>query len=146
MFAAWYLYQLPEMTRNRNPRYTLPGKTREVSTIEGAADSEIIRTLRYGNITTIERYGAGLAEKYICVFDSGHQALIKPMEEWHYFSRILPIWDSSKLPDFDNNRISRAENKFQGWSEVMGFYLDRALGWNKKPPITGRYISNKVCV
>jgi hypothetical protein len=144
IIAFIIIYNLPKYIRNRNPHYSLPGKTKTIDTIEAAHDQEIIRTLRYGNIRTIERYGAGLAEKFVCVFETGHQALIKPMEEWHYFERVLPVWDSLKLPEFDNNRVSRAENMYQGWSEVMGFYLDRALGWNKKPPITGRYISNKV--
>ena len=38
-----------------------------------------------------------------------------------------------------------ASNEYQGWGEVMGFYVDRALGWYKKPPMSGRIVSSKVC-
>ncbi len=31
----------------------------------------------------------------------------------------------------------------QGWGELAAFYIDRALRWFKKPPATGRYITNK---
>jgi len=34
--------------------------------------------------------------------------------------------------------------EYQGWGEIAGFNIDRAIGWNRKPPISGRFISNKV--
>lgn len=31
----------------------------------------------------------------------------------------------------------------QGWNELAAFYIDRAMKWFKKPPTTGRFITNK---
>ena len=40
--------------------------------------------------------------------------------------------------------FGRAFNMYQGWSEIVSFHLDRALGWNRKPPLSGRFVSSKV--
>ena len=99
-----YLTWRPE---NRIRNYTLAKQTEAYSIVDVNVDGQMIHMLRNDEIVQIERYDAGLAEKYICVFESGYQALIKPMEEWHYFERIVPRWDVAKLPRFRNNRLGR---------------------------------------
>lgn len=39
--------------------------------------------------------------------------------------------------------MARSDRRYQGWAEAAAFYLDRIIGFNKKPPITGRIMSNK---
>ena len=93
---------------NRNPSYKLSSRTKSFSNIDVREDEFFLDTLRNGEIIEIEVYDSGLAEKYVCVLDSGYQALIKPVEEWHYFSiGDIPIWDSSKLSRFHNDRLGR---------------------------------------
>lgn len=94
---------------NRDPRYTLSKKTKEYVIIDTNQDNGFMHILRNDKIVEIERYDAGLSEKYICVLESGYQVLIKPMEEWHYFSRVVPTWDASKLPKYINNKLGRFE-------------------------------------
>jgi hypothetical protein len=38
----------------------------------------------------------------------------------------------------------RLDRQYQGWGEVAGYYLDRALGLYRVPPIVGRYVSSKI--
>lgn len=145
IFVIYLLYTFkPVYIGNRNPRYSLSLHTKHVTYINRDEDERLIDYLRNSKIVQMERYDAGLSDKFICVLESGHQVLIKPMEEWHYLDRIVPVWDAKKLPVEANNNIGRANNEYQGWSEVMGFYLDRALDFYRKPPITGRLITNKV--
>jgi hypothetical protein len=41
-------------------------------------------------------------------------------------------------------RPRRADRRMQGYNEVIAFYVDRVLGFYRKPPIVGRAISSKV--
>jgi len=141
LFLASRLLARPE---NRNPNYHLSKQTQLYQIIRPTEDTFFLEKLRLDPIIEIQPYDAGLAEKYICVIQSGYQALIKPMEEFRFFPWQLPVWDAGHLSREENAKIGRASNEYQGWGEVMGFYVDRALNWYKKPPMTGRLISNKV--
>ena len=47
--------------------------------------------------------------------------------------------------DRDHRRFSRsAHGDYQALGELGAFYVDRALGWMRKPPTSGRRISNKI--
>lgn len=39
--------------------------------------------------------------------------------------------------------LERAERKYQAWPEIVAWHLDRLMGFNLKPPITSRIITNK---
>jgi len=104
---------------------------------------EWLQVLREGKIKRFEVFTSGLSEKYVCVFESGHRAAAKPMEQWHYFARDVPVWDWELMTRERQVRVSRAHWEYQGWSEVLGYHLDQVLGWNLKPPVTGRVLSNK---
>lgn len=146
LLAAIYYVASRLLTRaeNRNPNYHLSKQTQLYQIIRPSDDERLIEKLRNDPIIEIQPYDAGLADKYICVIQSGYQALIKPMEEFRFFPWQLPVWDAARLSRRANAQIGRASNEYQGWGEVMGFYVDRALGWYKKPPMTGRLVSNKI--
>ncbi len=40
--------------------------------------------------------------------------------------------------------MSRTDTEYQGWGELAGYALDRAMGFYLKPPLTSRAISSKV--
>ena len=47
--------------------------------------------------------------------------------------------------DRTHKRYSRpAHGDFQALGELGAFYIDRALGWMRKPPTSGRKITNKM--
>ena len=48
-----------------------------------------------------------------------------------------------RLPEKRKGTLARSDRRFQGWAEAAAFYLDRVMGFNKKPPITGRIMTNK---
>lgn len=56
---------------------------------------------------------------------------------------IILIYQLFRLSPKRYNTLSRADRKYQGWAEIAAFYLDRVMGFNKKPPITGRIMTNK---
>lgn len=110
---------------------------------DASLHKEWLQVLREGKIARFESYSPGLAEKYVCVFESGHKAAVKPMEQWHFFSRDIPVWDWELMTREGQVRVSRAQWEYQGWSEVVGYHLDQVLGWNLKPPVSGRVLSSK---
>lgn len=110
---------------------------------DASQHAEWLQVLREGKIASFESYSPGLSEKYVCVFESGHKAAAKPMERWHFFNRDIPVWDWGLMTRDGQVRVSRAQWEYQGWSEVLGYHLDQVLGWNLKPPVTGRVLSNK---
>jgi hypothetical protein len=105
-----------------------------------------IDVLRHGLIEQMDQFEPGLANKWLILFQSGHQAVAKPFEAAHHFtSRSLPLLDYSKLESATEHNteitgMSRAQWHYQGWSEVASFYFDRAFKWHRKPPTTGRFI------
>jgi hypothetical protein len=93
---------------NRDPRYRLPLQSRFYHSIDPSEDQIVLQSLRVDDIVQIERYGAGLADKYVCVLSSGYQALIKPMEDPRYFFPWhVPLWEARKMSPSQNHKIGR---------------------------------------
>ena len=103
-----------------------------------------LEVLRHGHIERMDLFTPGLADKWLILFKSGHQAVAKPCESPHHFtSRSLPLLDFFHLDAelaAEAAGMSRAQWHFQGWSEIASFYIDRVVGWHRKPPTTGRLI------
>ena len=51
--------------------------------------------MKYGNIVSIRPIRdevRGLAEKWLVVFESGHEAMVKPVERWSIVEKHWPIY------------------------------------------------------
>jgi hypothetical protein len=53
------------------------------------------------------------------------------------------LFNGFSLPVRQQKGLKRAEWEFQGWSEIVGYHVDKVLGFHRKPPIVGRKISSK---
>ena len=69
--------------------------------------------------------------------------MMKLVENIHYTQWPFTLLDWDELSPKRRTTLSRRDRKYQGWSELAAFYLDRVMGFYKKPPITGRVISSQ---
>lgn len=76
----------------------------------------------------------GLANKYIFELEGGFVAMAKPLE------RNVPFYSFDTFPtrsvaDGPPSNPIRLDREYQGWGEIVGYYLDKILGFNRKPII-----------
>ena len=127
-YGCFLLLDLSEPSRDPHP--VLSKKSQSYNTVDSRSHDYFLDLLRNDEIVEIEPYGRGLSEKYICVLESGYQALIKPVEQWHYFPIHIPIWDSSKMPEFNNDMIGRLGIYYSVFLFGMLNFIVLDLIWN----------------
>eukprot|EP01095_Lingulamoeba_sp_RSL-Kostka_P009887 TRINITY_DN3458_c0_g1_i3.p1 TRINITY_DN3458_c0_g1~~TRINITY_DN3458_c0_g1_i3.p1 ORF type:complete len:328 (+),score=46.99 TRINITY_DN3458_c0_g1_i3:129-1112(+) len=107
-------------------------------------DEEWVSVLKDGEIIDTVLIGHhGLAHKTVMILEGGFVAMVKPVERnLIYLPRsVYSIWDWEE----DNVRgATRMDRAYQGWGEIAGYYLDRALQMYRKPPIVGRWLDSKL--
>merc|ERR1712137_1224093 len=102
-----------------------------------------MNTLAHGKINHVQVWNPyGLSKKFKVVFDDGKMAsgkLMRPFSFWNPAFREVPY----RSADRTHRRFSRsAWGDYQALGEIGAFYVDRALGWMRKPPTSGRRISS----
>jgi hypothetical protein len=73
-------------------------------------------------------------------YKAAMKAALDPLEVANHTKRPLVA-----LSDVPYQFVTRTGRMNQGVAEIAAFYLDRALGLYRKPPMVGRMVSNKVC-
>lgn len=77
------------------------------------------------------------------MLDGGYIAMAKPVQRnplW-YSHGIFP---TKQWNEDDPGVYRRMDRPYQGWGELCGVAVDRALRWYKKQTVVGRYIPSKV--
>lgn len=125
-----------------------PVKSLFIKRLGNSTESEWLPILRDQPIVFIENDSKirGLATKYRVVFESGHQAIAKPVEE---LTLVQKKWRKTTSQISYLNEIyypRRSDRKIQGWSEVAAGLVSRVLGGKikqKKIPCVIRPMSSK---
>merc|ERR1719197_1731488 len=65
------------------------------------------------------------------------------MEPFSWWEKEFAVVNFSDVGEETRGMSRRAWAVEQGWNELAAFYVDRALNWYKKPPASGRVITNK---
>eukprot|EP01095_Lingulamoeba_sp_RSL-Kostka_P011250 TRINITY_DN4225_c0_g2_i1.p1 TRINITY_DN4225_c0_g2~~TRINITY_DN4225_c0_g2_i1.p1 ORF type:complete len:405 (-),score=75.42 TRINITY_DN4225_c0_g2_i1:137-1351(-) len=144
-----YLYSLltaPEPLTERN--YPIPPNPekeiylKDITQMSGKSiDEEWLPILKYDKIAKVKSFHSGLSYKFKVTFSSGYVAMCKLIEPIKYYQST-----NREMNPFDTKRdknLFRADRKYQGWSEVVGYHIDRIFNFYRKPPIVSRIISNK---
>jgi len=117
---------------------------KRVAQVGEAVIGEWMDVLTKGKIRTVNWFHKGLSQKFEIVFETGHVCSGKPiLPEGFLGVQSFPTKDYNSLTSRQQRSIKRAEWEYQGWSEIVAFHVDKILGFYRKPPIVGRYISSK---
>ena len=91
---------------------------------------------------------AGLATKYLVIFESGHMAIAKIVQP---FALVDHDWESisyentARYEAKEKSVYSRSGRKFQAWTEVAAYVVSRlAFPVAKKPPAVIRTVSSSL--
>jgi len=145
--TSWYRGVHPSTTKSLTqiPDGEVPERV-FLTRIKQNTDKEWIPVLREGNIISVKPLKGevnGLAEKWKVQFENGHVAMVKPVQAWSPLDISWPYINYTNHRA-EGARVRRADRKNQGYNEIVAYYLDRVLGFNRKPPIVGRYLSSKL--
>jgi len=113
--------------------------------IDQKFEAEWMETISKGKINHVEVWNPyGLSKKFKVIFEDGKVTsgkLMRPFSLWPQYFHQHTYRDADRI----HKRYSRpAHGDYQALGELGSFYVDRALGWWRKPPTTGRKISNKL--
>lgn len=140
--------------KNKPPHQTpppiatrLPSNLETVKQFNKKTDEEWRNILAKAPIIAIEEFERGLSLKFTVALEykgKFYKALMKPaIDPGHVVNGTT--WDYYDYYSVKKPKVTRTgRSKGQGSAEILGYYLDRTLSLYRKPPMSGRFVSNQV--